>query len=583
MTERPRMAHAPDESSAQLMPPAPRLPSVRAATPAPAPAPPPPRAPAPVVVPAVAATPPYGQWVAMHERFATSHLAFLAQQQELQNQFMTMRQSAAEELLGAFSAGLEGFTSAPVPAAPPQAVSAPLPLPPTPPTPRPAPKIAKPALHKELVEDSAPKPTPSPRDAPGALVPRYLQKDRITPTIKAQPKGLALDRAGLEVFASGKISKVYGPLFEEQDQYALQVRMPQPPLLLADRIPGIDAEPGVLGTGTLWSETDVREDSWYLHQARMPTGIMIESGQADLMLISYMGIDSIVKGARAYRLLGCELTFHEGGLPKPGDTLVYDIHVDGHAKQNDVRLFFFHYDCCIEGVPRLSVRSGQAGFFTYDELADSKGILWKPSDVEFGEDEQRVDPPAAPINHRSFTREQLELFGRGDAFACFGPGFERAAAHTRTPRIQHGDMLFMDEVTEFSPEGGPWGRGYLRAEQDIDPTLWFFEGHFKNDPCMPGTLMFEGCVQTMALYMAAMGFTLDRDGWLFEPVPDVTYKLRCRGQVGLTSKKLVYEIFVREVISGPTPMLFADLLCTVDGLGAFHCERMGLRLSPEWP
>ena len=28
-----------------------------------------------------------------------------------------------------------------------------------------------------------------------------------------------------------------------------------------------------------------------------------------------------------------------------GDTLVYDIHVDGHANQGDVRLFFFHYDC----------------------------------------------------------------------------------------------------------------------------------------------------------------------------------------------------------------------------------------------
>ena len=42
--------------------------------------------------------------------------------------------------------------------------------------------------------------------------------------------------------------------------------------------------------------------------------------------------------------------------------------------------------------------------------------------------------------------------------------------------------------------------------------------------------MFEGCLQGMAFYLAALGFTLDHDSWRFEPVPDETYKLRCRGQ-----------------------------------------------------
>ena len=81
-------------------------------------------------------------------------------------------------------------------------------------------------------------------------------------------------------------------------------------------------------------------------------------------------------------------------------------------------------------------------------------------------------------------------------------------------------MRFFDEVTNFDSAGGPWGRGYLRATQAIAPDDWFFEGHFKNDPCMPGTLMFEGCLQMMAFYLAAMGYTLDRDGFRFEPVPE---------------------------------------------------------------
>jgi 3-hydroxymyristoyl/3-hydroxydecanoyl-(acyl carrier protein) dehydratase len=51
----------------------------------------------------------------------------------------------------------------------------------------------------------------------------------------------------------------------------------------------------------------------------------------------------------------------------------------------------------------------------------------------------------------------------------------------------------------------------------IAPDLWFFEGHFKNDPCMPGTLMLEGAVQALAFFMAALGCTVRRDGWRFEP------------------------------------------------------------------
>ena len=43
-----------------------------------------------------------------------------------------------------------------------------------------------------------------------------------------------------------------------------------------------------------------------------------------------------------------------------GETLRYEIQVDGHAQQDEVRLFFFHYDCRVDGTTRLSVRGGQA-------------------------------------------------------------------------------------------------------------------------------------------------------------------------------------------------------------------------------
>lgn len=394
-------------------------------------------------------------------------------------------------------------------------------------------------------------------------------------------RGPSFSRAELEIHSSGRISEIFGAEFSDQDDCTIQVRMPEAPLLLADRIVGLDAVPHSMELGTVWSETDVHKDSWFVHRGRVPAGILIECGQADLFLISYLGIDRLNKGHRAYRLLGCELTYH-GEAPRVGDTLHYEIHIDSHAAQGDVRLFFFHSDCHVGERPIMSVRNGQAGFFTEQELADSAGVLWIPENEILSSD-ARVDAPRVLSRASEFDEAKVKAFAQGDLFGCFGAGFERAQSHTDSPAIQDGDLNFIDRIEALDPLGGPWGRGYARAVTDIHPNNWFFKGHFKNDPCMPGTLMFEGCLQLMAFYLAALGHTLERDGWRFEPVSEVAYQLHCRGQVVPSSKQLVCEIFVEEIWNGPEPTVFAHLLGTVDGKKAFHARHVGLRLVPDWP
>jgi 3-hydroxymyristoyl/3-hydroxydecanoyl-(acyl carrier protein) dehydratase/GNAT superfamily N-acetyltransferase len=389
------------------------------------------------------------------------------------------------------------------------------------------------------------------------------------------------DRAQLELHAGGRISELFGPEFAFQDDYARQVRMPLPPLLLADRVLALHGEPLSMGQGRIVTETEVDAAAWYLHRGRMPAGVLIEAGQADLMLISWLGVDRLNRGERVYRLLGCELTYH-GDLPRRGDTLRFDIHLDGHAAQGDVRLMFFHYDCHNGERPQLSVRGGQAGFFSDAELADSAGCLWTPEAQDIVASPQ-LDAALVACTRSTFDSAALDAFACGDAYACFGPGFERAQCHTRTPAIAGGRMRLFDRISEVSARGGPWGRGYLRAELDIRPDLWFFDGHFKNDPCMPGTLMFEACLEAMAFQLAWQGFTLARDGWRFQPVPERPFKLQCRGQVLPTSRQLVTEVFVEELVGGPLPTLYADLLCSVDGLKAFHARRVALQLVPDWP
>jgi len=555
-------------AAAQVMRPAPRLAPILAPVAClelPSPIRPP--------VPGQVGTPPGAQadpvlaaLAAQIQAISLSDQQHIAEQAAQYERFMALQNQAMVLLAGGGVASPAQVTTQPILQARAQ--------PPHPPArTRQAPTPPKPAAQ----EPTPPEPTPP---KPTQLNPTQPAPEPVE-TAPTAPTGPTFDRAQLEIHASGRISDIFGPKFAGQDGFRRQVRMPEPPLLLADRITGLDAVAGSMGKGTIWSETDVTAGAWYLHQGRMPPGIMIESGQADLMLISYLGVDATNRNDRVYRLLGCELTWH-GGLPEVGDTLAYDIHMDGYATQGDIRLMFFHYDCRIDGQVRLSVRQGQAGFFTDAELADSDGCLWSPEEVDLPAS-ARLDPPAVRCSKDAFSLADVQAFAHGRPWQCFGPGYEGSLPHTRTPRLARGRMLMLGPVTDFDVAGGPWHRGYMRSTVTIQPDDWLFDGHFKNDPCMPGTLMLEGCLQLMAFYLSALGHTLQRDGWTFEPVPDTPFKLSCRGQVTPRSKELTYELFVREVHDGPLPTLMADLLCTVDGLKAFHAQDVALQLSPGWP
>ena len=574
-------------STLPLPPPLPRLTATPVPDPPPRPAPVPAQAaigsPRPAAAPVSAptatptaatgiATPHLAELAALHRQLSDAHRAYLARQQAVHAQFLDVRQRTQQALIDAFQRRGQARPS-PLPSPPPP-VAAPSPVAPTAAPVSEAPPRAEPPPAPPPVV-----PTPEP---PAPATPGPGPAAAQLPRLASDLPGPKYSREDLEILASSKISRIFGPMFEVQDDFPRQVRMPEPPLLLADRVTGIDAEPGSMTTGVIWTETDVVEGAWYLHEGTMPAGAMIEAGQADLLLISYLGADFRNRGERVYRLLGCQLTY-SGGLPRPGETLHYEIHIDGHANVGDTAIFFFHYDCVDQdGHPRLTVREGQAGFFTDEELADSGGILWTPETGEYAAS-ARVDQPKVDAIPGSYSTEQVMAFAHGDSYACFGEGYTRLQTHVRTPRATSPQVTFWQRVTHLDPQGGPWGRGYFRAEQDLRPDDWFFQGHFKDDPCMPGTMMFEACLQASSFYLTALGYTLDKDGWTFEPVPELTYDLKCRGQVIPSSKLLIYEVFIEEVHDGPWPTVYADFLCTVDGLKAFWARRVGVRLRPDWP
>jgi 3-hydroxyacyl-[acyl-carrier protein] dehydratase / trans-2-decenoyl-[acyl-carrier protein] isomerase len=164
----------------------------------------------------------------------------------------------------------------------------------------------------------------------------------------------------------------------------------------------------------------------------------------------------------------------------------------------------------------------------------------------------------------SYSREELESCGLGE---LFGP---------ETARLPTGNMLMIDRVIEISNSGGAHGKGYLEAEMDIRPDLWFFGCHFVDDPVMPGCLGLDALWQLCGFFLA------------WSDCPGKGRALGCgqvkfTGQVLPTAKKISYKLDIKRIITRRLSMVIADGSVSVDGRVIYTAEdlRVGLFISTD--
>jgi 3-hydroxymyristoyl/3-hydroxydecanoyl-(acyl carrier protein) dehydratase len=382
----------------------------------------------------------------------------------------------------------------------------------------------------------------------------------------------ALTREQCMEFAIGSIAKVLGPRFAAADAYPTRVRLPDEPLMLVDRITEIEGEPQSMGKGRVVTEHDVKSGAWYLDNGRIPTCVAVEAGQADLFLSGYLGIDDKTQGLAVYRLLDAEVTFH-GALPKPGEVIRYDIRIDRFIKHGDAWLFFFHYDGTVDGKPLITMRNGCAGFFSQEELAAGKGIVLTADEKKPVAGKGDFTPLAPLGGKESYDDAQLNALRDGD-LSLFG--FNVPFTPLTIPK---GKMNLVHRINELDPKGGRYGKGWIRGEADIHPDDWHLVCHFKDDNVMPGTLMYECCLHTMRVLLMRLGIVGDAAKCVHEPVAGVKSKLKCRGQVLAHTKKVHYEISIKELGYNPAPYAIADALMFSDGKPIVHITDMSLQLT----
>src|SRR6476659_2965792 len=92
----------------------------------------------------------------------------------------------------------------------------------------------------------------------------------------------------------------------------------------------------------------VHADRWYLDAGRIPTCIAVESGQADLFLSGFLGIDFETRGLAMYRLLDAVVAF-PAPLPGPGAVIRYDIRIERFFEHAGAQFFRFNFDGTVDG------------------------------------------------------------------------------------------------------------------------------------------------------------------------------------------------------------------------------------------
>jgi len=159
----------------------------------------------------------------------------------------------------------------------------------------------------------------------------------------------------------------------------------------------------------------------------------------------------------------------------------------------------------------------------------------------------------------TFEYEDLLACGRGE---MFGPG---------NAQLPLPPMLMFDRILAVSEQGGAHGKGHVRAELAVNPELWFFGCHFKNDPVMPGCLGLDALWQLCGFFL----------GWLGQPGRGRALgvgEVKFTDQVLPSVKRVVYGVDLKRVFRGKLILGIADGWLEADDRRIYEAKdlRVGL-------
>ncbi len=164
----------------------------------------------------------------------------------------------------------------------------------------------------------------------------------------------------------------------------------------------------------------------------------------------------------------------------------------------------------------------------------------------------------------SYNYEDLLRCGHGE---LFGPG---------NAQLPLPPMLMFDRITRIDDSDGNGSKGYVEAELDIRPDLWFFSCHFEGDPVMPGCLGLDAMWQLVGFFL----------GWTGGPGRGRALgagAVKFSGQATPAAKLIRYEVNIKRLVKRRLYMGVADTVMFLDGRLIYEAQdlRVGLFTSTE--
>lgn len=441
--------------------------------------------------------------------------------------------------------------------------------------------IATPTTLRCLEVPTPPDGSPGQQDLPHDPFPVPAAASGTAEMLRSRRAGVIWDSDDLMEFATGSIEKVFGAEFAVIDGYSRRVRLPAPPYHFVSRVTELRAETGRFEPSFIRTEYDVPADAWYCVDGGVPPAVTIEAGQCDLLLISYLGIDFRNRGQRVYRLLNSTLLFH-GDLPHAGQTLRYDISINRFVYQGESTLFFFSYLCYADGELILELKDACAGFFSRSELASPLGIVTTDQErAERAALPRGTFKPLADTDRVSLTEPDLDLLSQGRVADVFGPYHGQDPGLNPALRLPAPKLWMIDEVTRIDRTGGPRGLGAITAMKRLRPDGWYFACHFPDDPVLAGSMVAEGAVQLLQIYLLYQGMHLVLPDARFQNVIDREIDVRVRGQITPEHSEIRYEVEVMELTLLPRPTVIADVLVYLGDKPVIHMRDLGIQIREK--
>ena len=161
----------------------------------------------------------------------------------------------------------------------------------------------------------------------------------------------------------------------------------------------------------------------------------------------------------------------------------------------------------------------------------------------------------------SYSKNELIDCSNGKLFTKPGDG-----------RLPSDNMLMFDEIVDINDSGGEFNKGSVVANLNINPDLWFFDCHFKEDPVMPGCLGLDAMWQLVGFYL----------GWLGNPGRGRALgvnSVKFTGEVLKNCKTAFYQIDMKRIlIKEGTTVGLANGILMADGKKIYSAENLKVGL-----